>query len=88
MMTKTNNAQLAILAPGKQADIPESVDSFLRMLARWAVKEMRYEPAFQAEDMSAPVESAEIDETRHTVSHDDINVPAVLPLTSRPVEIF
>ena len=53
MNTKTVHMQSDIRLPGNREDIPESVDAFLRTLARWAVEEMRHEPAFRAENMTS-----------------------------------
>lgn len=53
MNTKTKAALSDIRLPGNQDDIPESVDAFLRTLARWAVEEMRHEPAFRADNMTS-----------------------------------
>jgi len=52
MNTKTEQ-QSDIRLSGNREDIPESVDAFLRMLARWAVEEMRHEPAIRAKDMTS-----------------------------------
>ena len=41
MITKAKITQPDVRPHGNQKDIPESIDAFLRILARWAVEEVR-----------------------------------------------